>query len=263
MRKLVEGIISTAGIRRALGVDPLDFPKFAIIYYIGKRIPPLFGFVDSSNSFGTFFEGRIGNVNGVRIAVIGNTRLTGYHENLLVPLLNTPVEYVLTIGLGGAIASNFEIGDLVIPSASVRGDGLTYYYLSEKIPAVGSLEVLAKIYNTCIEKGIVPHTGVFYTTESKYKELEMFSKLKQDGLIMIEKEVAPIYGLAHAFRKKAGALHIVSDRVSMNDFPSEGFSYESIEERVNIASEIILSTVCDLDKQREQKQKKKKKITIN
>lgn len=245
---MVEGFITTAGIRRTLGIDSLDLPKFVVVYYIGKRVPPLFEIVDSTNCFGTFFEGRIGEVNGIKIAVIGNTRLTGYHENLLVPLLNTPVEYVLTIGLGGAITSDFGIGDLVIPSASVRGDGLTSYYLSEKIPAVGSLEVLSRIYNSCIEKGIMPHTGVFYTTESKYKEIEMLPKLKQDGLIMIEKEVAPIYGLAHIFRKKAGALHIVSDRVGVDNFPSGGFSYESIEERVNIASEIILNVVYDLDK---------------
>lgn len=231
-RKLVEGKITAAAIRRTLGIDPLEFPKFAVIYYIGKRIPPLFDAVDSNNCFGTFFEGRIGEVNGVRIAVIGNTRLTGYHENLLVPLLNTPVEYVLTIGLGGAIASDLEIGDLVIPSASVKGEGLTGYYLSKDIPAVGSLEVLSKIYQICIRKEIVPHTGVFYTTESKYKELEMLPKLRQDGLIMIEKDVAPIYGLAHAFQKKAGALHIVSDRVGVDDFPSKGFSYDSIKERV-------------------------------
>jgi len=247
-RKLSEGFISTNSIRRALGIDPLDLPKFVVIYYIGKRIPFLFEVVGSKNCFGTFFEGRIGVVNGVKIAVIGNTRLTGYHENLLVPLLNTPIEYVFSIGLGGAISSNFEIEDLVIPSASVRGEGLTGYYLSKNIPAVGNLEVLSKIYQKCIKKGITPHTGVFYTTESKYQELEMLPKLRKDGLIIIEKEVAPIYGLAHVFRKKAGALHIVSDRLSIDDFPSEGFSFESIEERVDIASEIILDTIRDLDK---------------
>lgn len=244
----MDNLINSSGIKRILGIDPSELPKYVIIYHIGKRKPPLFKILMKSKTFGNFFDGRIGRIDEIDIAVIGNARLAGYHENLLVSLFNTQVEYVISIGLGGAIPSNIGIGEIVIPSASVRGEGLTNYYLQKQIPAVGNIEVLSRIYLSCIRKGLIPKTGIFYTTESKFKEKEILSELKKSKIIAIEMELALIYGLAHMFQKKAGGLYIISDQVGVDNFPSEGFNYSQIEEQVNLASEIIVDSINRLEK---------------
>ena len=103
--------------------DPIALPRFVVFLHTVSqhqealrqrlieqhRIPSLAPFAP---------EGEIGTWQGIEIALYPGS----FRETSLVPVLeHNEVEFIFSIGLVGSLSDDLRPGDLVTPSASVRG----------------------------------------------------------------------------------------------------------------------------------------------
>lgn len=121
---------------------------------------------------------------------------------------------VLMMGMCGGIDDALEIGDLVLPTASIRDEGTSAHYLPQNVPALPTFgmnrvteEVLIREYNT------YPKSGIMLTTDYRMWEfdLEFIEYIQKHRIIAIDMEIATLFSVGYALNVPTGALMLVSD----------------------------------------------------
>ena len=81
------------------------------------------------------------------------------------------LECVLMLGMCGGIGDALELGDFLIPTASVRDEGTSRHYLPHNVPAQPSFSV-NRICEAVIRKetGKAPKSGIMITTDHRMWE---------------------------------------------------------------------------------------------
>lgn len=150
----------------------------------------------------------MGTWQGIQIACYSGP----VSETTLVPIMGqSAVEYVFSLGLAGSLSKDLHKGDLVSPTASVRGDGLTDYWADARLPAVAEASALLAVNESARRLGIRITNGVFYTTPTLYQETTFVKKWAELGVVGIQMEIAQHFLLSHLHGKKAAGLYVISD----------------------------------------------------
>jgi hypothetical protein len=158
--------------------------------------------------------GEIGTWRGLEVACYSGS----FKETHLVPVLEqSAVEYVFSLGLVGSLSDRLRPGQLVAPTASVRGDGLTDYWADSALPAVADAGALFAVHEAAQHLGFEMASGIFYTTPTMYREMDFLKKWAELGVIGVQMEMAQHFILAHLHRKKAVGLYVVSDQPLAGD----------------------------------------------
>lgn len=151
--------------------------------------------------------GEAGAWQGIQIACYSGPAT----ETTLVPILESAVEYVFSLGLAGSMSKDLRRGDLVSPTASVRGDGLTDYWADPKLPAVADADALVALNESARRLGIRIANGIFYTTPTLYREMTFLIKWAELGVVAVQIEMAQHLVLSHLYGKRAAGLYVISD----------------------------------------------------
>lgn len=120
----------------------------------------------------------------------------------------------LFLGKCGALKSKFNIGDLILPIAAVRGEGTSNDYFPPELPALPAF-ALQKAISTSIRDFDQDYwTGAVYTTNRRVWEhdgefKEYLRKLRVEAIDM---ETATIFSVGHYNKIRTGALLLVSDK---------------------------------------------------
>jgi AMP nucleosidase len=118
------------------------------------------------------------------------------------------------LGMCGGIDDRLEIGDLILPTASIRDEGTSAHYLPKDVPALPTFgmnriseEVLKKEFNT------VPKSGIMHTTDYRMWEFdtEFINYILKHRIIAIDMEIATLFSVGYALNVPTGALMLVSD----------------------------------------------------
>lgn len=154
------------------------------------------------------WPGDIGTWQGVEIACFAG----GEPERVILPVLQQKqVEFIFCLGLAGSLSADLQLGDLIAPSASVRGEGLTDYWADPKLPAVADMTALLALNTVAHQAGIPLANGLFFTSATWYKEPDFIADWAKLGVMGIQMELAQYYLLAHLHGKKAAGLYVISD----------------------------------------------------
>lgn len=227
------------------------FPSFAIMLgqhqfpFLESKLKDLTP-IESLSPFAP--EGRRGFLGDIPIAIFRG--LPGSEMNL-VPVIRSPAKFFFVLAVAGGLQPNIERGDILIPSASIRGEGLTQYYARADFPAVIDLDVGYALMKAANHLDVKTRTGLFYTTASMYKEPEYIRELQELGIIAIEMELAQFYLLAQLEGKKAGAIYVTSDNPIRGDkIWEEGVNRDiTYSKNLDKAAEVICEAIKELDKQ--------------
>jgi AMP nucleosidase len=120
----------------------------------------------------------------------------------------------LFLGKCGGLKSKFNLGDLILPIAAVRGEGTSNDYFPSELPALPAF-ALQKAISTAIRDNDMDYwTGTVYTTNRRVWEhdLEFKDYLKKLRVEAIDMETATIFTVGHYNKIRTGALLLVSDR---------------------------------------------------
>ena len=150
-------------------------------------------------------------------------------------------ETVIRVGSCGAMREDIAIGDLIIVSGCVRGDGTSTYYVPDNFSTVADMTVTSALIEACENLNVTYHVGTVWSTDALLREtkklIDDMCELNTIGVDMVTSAlltVAQIKGL------KAGGVLAVSDNLITGElgFVSPRF-YAAETKTIDVAFEAI------------------------
>ena len=124
------------------------------------------------------------------------------------------INSVLMLGMCGGIEDNCEIGDLIVPTASIRDEGTSRHYLPKDVPAIPCVE-LTRISEQVVKDstGKQARSGIMLTTDYRMWEFdeEFIDYIYKHRIIAVDMEIATLFSVGYALGVPTGALMLVSD----------------------------------------------------
>lgn len=164
----------------------------------------VFGFLD--------YEMHTGRYNGKRVTVGNGGRFSADTAMTTEILCAGGVGSLVRIGSCGALQKKVKIGDVVIVTGAVRGEGTTPYYVPRNFSTVSHPEVVRVLTEAAKSLKVRYHLGWVYTTDALFRETpELIGELEQQGISAIDMVTSAFLTVAQVRNKKAGAILAVSD----------------------------------------------------
>ncbi|MCP4714234.1 MAG: AMP nucleosidase [Deltaproteobacteria bacterium] len=163
------------------------------------------------------------------------------------------VECVLMLGMCGGIDDGLNVGDFLIPTASVRDEGTSRHYLPRDVPAQPSFPI-NRICQQIIrnETGTKPHSGIMLTTDYRMWEFdtEFTEYILKHRIMAIDMETATIFAVAYALNLAAGAIMLVSDLpLQKGGIKSKESAKKVFRQHTERHIDIVLKTFAEMKQQ--------------
>ena len=124
------------------------------------------------------------------------------------------LQCVIMLGMCGGIHDDIEIGDLLLPTASVRDEGTSVHYLPQNVPALPDF-CINQISEEVIQKKLnkKPKSGIMLTTDYRMWEFdkEFIAYIHKHRILAIDMEIATLFSVGYALNVPTGAIMLVSD----------------------------------------------------
>lgn len=120
---------------------------------------------------------------------------------------------IIMLGMCGGIDDTLEVGDFLIPSAAIRGEGTSRHYLPPEFPAIPASSVNLYCIGAVRKSRVLPRCGIVYTTDRRLWEFdeEFVLYLRRQRILAIEMELATLFSVAYRYEVPIGAIMLVSD----------------------------------------------------
>jgi AMP nucleosidase len=125
----------------------------------------------------------------------------------------TKPKAVLFLGLCGAVHPSLNIGDFVLPIASIRGEGVSDHFLPPQVPALPTFKVQKFVSQILVKRGLDYRTGTIHCTGFRFWEFDAKFKrnLVEERVLAVEMETAGLFISSFVSKVNVGALLLVSD----------------------------------------------------
>ena len=122
------------------------------------------------------------------------------------------VESLIRIGSCGSLQEDIRIGDLVIVTGALRGEGTTSYYVPKNFSTLSHPEIVGALTEAAKSLNVRYHLGSVFTTDALFQETpELIQELEQQKVSGIDMVTSTFLTVAQVRHKKASAILAVSD----------------------------------------------------
>jgi len=124
-----------------------------------------------------------------------------------------PIRASILLGMCGGLRRRYQVGDYLVPVASIRGEGTSDFYFPLEVPALANFLMQRAVTEVLDRKGSTYHIGITYTTNMRFWEFneEFKTRLKMSKAQGIEMECATLFAASYKRKFTLGALLLVSD----------------------------------------------------
>lgn len=130
-------------------------------------------------------------------------------EFLCVGGINT----LIRLGSCGALREDINVGDYILATDIIRGDGATKYYVDENYVSKVDNELTSKIEEAFKGAGTL-HRGGVWTTDALFRETkEIVNPYIEKGAIAVDMVTSPFVTVANIYKRKVAAILAVSDNL--------------------------------------------------
>lgn len=199
---------------------PKDVGAYAIVPGPKERLDSLVKKMENPVKNFTFMEYNMftGNVNGIRVTGINGGRFAADTAITTEILCNAEVKALIRIGSCGALRKDIKIGDFILTTGCVRGDGVTPYYVDDKFVTLPDAAVTQKLSviakNLAATAGLTVHEGKVWSTDAILKETkEIVNGVIDQGAIGVDMVSAPFLTIAQTYKIPAVSILAVSDNL--------------------------------------------------
>ena len=181
-----------------------------------------------------------GNYQGKRITV-GNGGFYAPDSAFITELLCTGgIDSLVRLGSCGALRKDINIGDYILATEVIRGDGATRYYVDDNFkpsihePMASSIE---KIFNTA---GQI-HKGGVWTTDAIFRETkDIVNSYIEKGAIAVDMVTSAFVTVANLYKKRAACVLTVSDNLITGELGFADFRYfDSEMKMIDLAFKLV------------------------
>ena len=235
--------ITAEGMLDRLGVKPGALGKVALVPGPRERAARMRLALDNPRKTLAFqdYEMHTGTLRGRRITV-GNGGRYSADTAITTELLHAAgVETLVRVGSCGSLQGGIKLGDVVIVTGAVRGDGASPRYVGEDFDTVPHPRVADALTRAAESLGVPVHHGRVFTTDALFRETpELLADLEQQGIAAIDMVTAAFLTVAQVKGARAGAVLAVSDECVTGKLGFHGPLFRDAEKRT---MEIALKAV--------------------
>ena len=151
----------------------------------------------------------------------------------------------LLLGMCGGLRRRYQVGDYLVPVASIRGEGTSNFYFPPEVPAIANFLIQKAVTQILEEQKSTYHIGITYTTNMRFWEFNEHFKsvLRVTKAQGIEMECATLFSASYKRRLTLGALLLISDlplnhegvkTKKKSEFVYEKYTADHVEKGVEI-----------------------------
>lgn len=197
-------------------VKPGDFGKYAIIPGTAERRDAILQHMEKPVKSFSFFEYTMytGMYEGIKIAVGNGGRFSPDTAIIAEILCAGKVEYIIRAGSCGALDETIKIGDVVLGTGAVRGDGVTPYYVDKDFQTTVDADLTAALESVAKAGGVEVRKGKIWTTDALLRETRsLIDSVRKDGAVAVDMVSSALLTIAQVNGVKAASISAVSDNL--------------------------------------------------
>jgi uridine phosphorylase len=197
-----------------LGLRADSLGPYALIPGPKERSELLLRLLDQPQKNFSFldYEMHSGSLDGKRVTVGNGGRFAPDTAITTEILCGAGAQALIRVGSCGSLQENIKIGDLVIVTGAVRGDGTSRYYVADNFSTVAHGDIIDALTRAADEMKVRYHLGWIFTTDALFQETpEMIHQLNAQNISSIDMVTSAFLTVARIRGKKAGAILAVSD----------------------------------------------------
>jgi uridine phosphorylase len=218
-----------------LGLKADSLGPYALIPGPKERSQMMLGTLNNPTRDFTFldYEMHTGTIDGKRVTVGNGGRFAPDTAMTTEILCAAGVEWLIRIGSCGSLQDHVKIGDLVIVTGAIRGEGTTSYYVAKNFSTVAHPEIVNALKRAAETLKVRYHLGWIFTTDALFQETpELIQELNQQQVSSIDMVTSTFLTIAQLRKKKAGAILAVSDECLHGKFGFRDPLFLAAEEKM-------------------------------
>jgi uridine phosphorylase len=218
-----------------LGLKTDSLGPYALIPGPKERSQRLLGTLNNPTKDFTFldYEMHTGNIDGKRVTVGNGGRFAPDTAMTTEILCAAGVEWLIRIGSCGSLQEHVKIGDLVIVTGAIRGEGTTSYYVPRNFSTLAHPEIVNALKQAAETLKVRYHLGWIFTTDALFQETpELIEELNQQQVSSIDMVTSTFLTIAQLRKKTAGAILAVSDECLHGKFGFRDPLFLAAEEKM-------------------------------
>ena len=165
--------------------------------------------------------------------------------NALEMIAHTGGRRVVVFGACGGVDPAVKVGDLIVATGGVRGEGTSSYYAPPGFPAVFEPRLIAQLWDAASASSIAAHRGIVFTTDAGYRQGPEIYEDCAGLAIGVESECAAVAVVAARIGLEAGAVLFCTDNVTLPRTDDHGYRGLK-DDRVRRAFDSGLSAVVQV-----------------
>jgi uridine phosphorylase len=229
-----------------LGLKANSLGPYALIPGPKERAQILLGALKEPAKNFTFldYEMHTGSIDGKRVTVGNGGRFAPDTAMTTEILCAAGVESLIRIGSCGSLQDHVKIGDLVIITGAIRGEGTTSYYVPRNFSTVAHPDIVRALQEAAESLQVPYHLGRIFTTDALFQETpELIQELNEQNVSSIDMVTSTFLTIAQLRQKKAGAILAVSDECLYGKFAFRDPAFIAAEEKM---VEVAQKALCYL-----------------
>src|ERR687896_609393 len=197
-----------------LGLKADSLGPYALIPGPRERSQLLLDILDHPQKNFTFldYEMHTGTLEGKRVTVGNGGRYAPDTAITTEILCGAGVQALIRVGSCGSLQEHVKIGDLIIVTGALRGEGTSPYYVPKNFSTVAHPDMIDALKQAAEGLRVRYHLGWIFTTDALFQETpELIAQLNQQNISSIDMVTSIFLTIAQVRNKKAGAILAVSD----------------------------------------------------
>jgi uridine phosphorylase len=178
------------------------------------------------------YEMHTGSLDGKRVTVGNGGRYAPDTAITTEILCGAGAQSLIRVGSCGSLQEHIQIGDLVIVTGALRGDGTSRYYVAENFSTIADAEIVAALSKAADALHVRYHLGWIFTTDALFQETpQLIEQLRQQNISSIDMVTSTFLTIAQVRGKKAGAVLAVSDECLHGKFGFRDAAFFNAEQK--------------------------------
>ncbi|WP_115864795.1 nucleoside phosphorylase [Halorussus litoreus] len=149
-------------------------------------------------------------------------------------------EVVCILGGCGCLQTSIPPNDAILPTQSIRDEGVSYHYLPPEEEVRTTPELVDALDDSLSETGVETHRGPTWTTSAMYREtIPEIERYAEEGVVSLCMETAAMLAVAEYRGADGAVVHEIGDHLTPDEWES------GVERKQNL-TEFLDPTVAAL-----------------
>lgn len=154
-------------------------------------------------------------------------------------------EQVIRIGTCGGLQPTQRVGEIVVATEAIRGEGTSACYVEAGWPATADFGLTHSFEQALIQRGMAHHIGTVWSTDGRYVESdEATQRYSELGVLAIDMESSALFVVGRLRGVRIASVGIISD-LPINDL---GQQVKGMKTRADFQNTVmpVVDQVVDL-----------------